>query len=57
MRGTMKRRPSLRQIVQHARDQHARMAEDRERAEGTLGDRELHALLVAAYPTLAGQRN
>jgi hypothetical protein len=50
-------RPSLTQIVQHARRQHEQMADDRRHAEGNLGDRELTALLVAAYPTLAGQRN
>jgi hypothetical protein len=50
-------RPSLLQIVEHARRQHERMAEDRRHADGRVGDRELTALLVAAYPTLAGQRN
>jgi hypothetical protein len=49
-------RPSMRQIVEDARLRHEQMAADRSR-EGRLGDRELTALLVAAYPTLAGQRN
>jgi hypothetical protein len=50
-------RPSLRQIVEQARRRHEEIADDRLRAAGHLGDRELTALLVTAYPTLAGQRN